>query len=532
MKRLYIMLTVVAVAVVAVVAVVVKTKPDDRPPPNVLIVLWDTVRADHLTPYGYDKPTTPKLGQWADKHGVVFENALSPAMWTVPSHASMFTGLMATSHGAGYDWRWLDHHHTTVAEWFQKNGWATYAFSANPNLSTGRVNLLQGFDHADLSWARQWKGKVNRNTRKKLLKKDRSTEISPAYRGGATSTFSYNAGPVTEEAFMKWLDKRADPDQPWFVYLNYMEAHKPRVPSVQSRRKIADDDTIRLGLATDLTLKSQLEYSYYLKEYTEAELKAVDAVYDATLVDLDEATASLFAALREREQFDNTIVVFTSDHGEALGEQHLFGHRHGVYQTLVHVPLILSYPGVLEPGRVSERVSNLDIYSTVCDLAGIDKPETAMSRGDLFASAGQALQSVFTESISIDRLGWDKIRKWYPDNFDDDPRARMFKSVVAGDWKLILGSDGKKELYNLGEDPVEEKNLAASEPVRLAEMEAQIEHWREGLVPYDPELRTEKDTPKVDSDMMKEQLKMLGYLSDDGEDEAETSDEDELEFVP
>ena len=98
---------------------------------------------------------------------------------------------------------------------------------------------------------------------------------------------------------------------------------------------------------------------------------------------------------------------------------------------------------------------------------------------------------------------------------DDDPRARMFKSVVLGDWKLILGSDGKKELYNLGVDPVEEKNLAVSEPKRLADLEAEIGHWREGLVHYDPSLRTEEDTPKVDSDMMKEQLKMLGYLSDD-----------------
>jgi len=532
MKRLYIILAGVVVAAAVLVVVLTGSRQDDRPPPNVLIVLWDTVRADHLTPYGYDKPTTPYLGQWAENHGVVFENALSPAMWTVPSHASMFTGLMASSHGAGYDWRWLDHHHTTFAEWFQQNGWATYAFSANPNLSTGRVNLLQGFEHADLSWARQWKGKVNRNTRKKLLKKDRSTEISPAYRGGATSTFSYNAGPVTEEAFVKWLDGRTSKDKPWFVYLNYMEAHKPRVPSVKSRRKIADDDTIRLGLATDLTLKSQLEYSYYLKEYSEAELKAVEAVYDATLVDLDEATAALFEALRERGELENTIVVFTSDHGEALGEQHLFGHRHGVYQTLVHVPLILSYPGVLDAGRVSERVSNLDIYSTVCDLAGIGKPESPMSRGNLLASVGQAAQSVFTESISIDRLGWDKIRKWYPDNFDDDPRARMFKSVVHGDWKLILGSDGKKELYNLADDALEQKNLAVSEPNRLTEMEAQIEHWREGIVPYTPELRTEEDTPKVDSDMMKEQLKMLGYLSDDDEDAGGAPEEDELEFVP
>ena len=490
--------------------------------PNVLIVLWDTVRADRLTPYGYDKPTTPHLNAWAEKHAVVFEQAISPAMWTVPSHASMFTGMMPTTHGAGYDWRWLDSNNVTAAEHFGANGWDTYAFSANPNLSTGRVNLLQGFETVDLSWGRSWKGRVAKNTRKKLLKKDKSTEISPAYRGGASSTFSYNAAPFTDDGLFGFIDARGEDAPPWFAYLNYMEAHKPRVPSVQARRKVADDETIRLGLKTDLTMKSQLEYSFGQKEYTEAELDAINAVYDATLVDLDNATKDIFEGLESRGILDDTIVVFTSDHGENLGEHHLFGHRHGVYQQLVHVPLIISYPRKLQPGRVSKPVANVDIYSTLCELAGIDRPDTKMSRGVLTAPIASLAQNVFTESISVDRLGWQKIQNWF--EVDENPLEQKFKAVVQGRWKLITATDdagnplpGDTVLYDLETDPEELTNVAASQPDKVAELTALLDEWKASVPAYDPSARPEGEGPKIDSEAMRKQLEMLGYLAEEDE---------------
>ncbi|MFT4622301.1 MAG: arylsulfatase A-like enzyme [Myxococcota bacterium] len=524
------------IATIALGAVGWQMSQSQRPKPNVLIVLWDTVRADRLTPYGYGKDTTPALDAWAKTYGVVFERAISPAMWTVPSHASMFTGLMPTTHGAGYDWRWLDTHNVTAAEHFQANGWDTYAFSANPNLSTGRVNLLQGFETVDLSWSRKWKQRVGKHTRKKLLKKDQSTEISPAYRGGASSTFSYNAAPFTHEALFAWVDGREGEPAPWFAYLNYMEAHKPRVPSLAARRKVADDETIRTGLRTDLTMKSQLEYSFYKKEYSQEELDAINAVYDASLVDLDIATKELFAGLESRDLMEDTIVVFTSDHGENLGEHNLFGHRHGVYQQLVHVPLIVSYPAKLKPGRVSEPVANLDIYSSLCDLAGIERPATIADRGNLFVSAAALAKNVFTESISVDRLGWDKVRRWFPDSFEQNPREQKFKAIVQGEWKLITATDDagnplpdETTLFNLDDDPEELKNLAAANPDQVAALTALLDEWKAALPVYDPSKQTEADRPKEDSAAMKKQLEMLGYLDEDegGDDEAEGGDTDE-----
>ncbi len=485
-------------------------------PPNVLIILWDTVRADRMTLYGYDKPTTPRMAKWAEG-GKVFENAISPAMWTVPSHASMFTGQPESEHGAGYDWRWLDHHNITSAEWFGQHGYDTYAFSANPNLSSTRVNLLQGFNHIDLSWNREWRKKVSQNTRKKLIKSDKSTEISPAFRGGASSTFTYNAAPQTREAFVDWIDGRDDPEKPFFAYLSYMEAHKPRVPSAEARKKVADDETIKLGLATDLTMKSQLLYSYDKKDYTEKELQAIDAVYDATLIDLDESTSDLLADLEERGVLDNTIVLWTADHGEQLGEHQQFGHRAAIYQNLLHVPLVISWPAGLDPGRVSVPVSNLQIYDTLCDLAGVPRPDQPMATGTLTDITNKA-SAIFAQSMSVDRLGWQKVNQWFPD-VADDLWGDTYQVVIDGGFKLIEGSrDGRasiRALYDLRTDPDELNDLAATDVDRLTEMTATLATWTQSLPAYDATKRTDQDVPPQESEAEKAQLAILGYAEPD-----------------
>nr|MBX2796593.1 sulfatase-like hydrolase/transferase [Myxococcales bacterium] len=147
MSRHRIALVLGAVALLAMAAASLSMRSGDDPgPPNVLVILWDTARADAMSLYGAKRDTTPRMKAWAEEHGVIYERAISPAMWTVPSHASLFTGLAPSTHGAGFDHRWLDNDNVTLAEHLGANGYQTYAFSANPNLSPKRVNLLQGFE--------------------------------------------------------------------------------------------------------------------------------------------------------------------------------------------------------------------------------------------------------------------------------------------------------------------------------------------------------------------------------------------------
>jgi len=496
-------------------------------PPNVMIILWDTVRADRMSLYGYGLDTTPRIKAWAERTGMVFDNAISPAMWTVPSHASMFSGTPPSSHGAGFDHRWLDDHNVTLAEQFRDNGYDTYAFSANPNLSPNRVNLLQGFDKFDLSWGRRWKQKVVQHTRKKLIKQDLSTEISPANPGKHKGVGFYNAGPITHEAMTQWLDKRPDSTKPFFAYLSYMEAHKPRVPALENRKVVADDETIKLGLRTDLTFQSQLFYSYDKKQYTEAELQAVNRVYDATLRDLDTATADLLDDLEARGILDNTIVILTADHGEQLGEHQQFGHRNGVYQALVHVPLVIAYPKKLEPQRVTEAVSNLEIYNTLMELTGVDAPTDAqqIAPGNL-TDLSQMAKSIFAESISIDRLGFGKVKKVHPD-LGRDVWANKYRSVAYEDYKLIetIEFDSSvvinHELFHLPEDPHEDHDLSADQPDRVREMTDQLHALYEAYPKWDPsradETQNAEDGDGAGAAALREQLLMLGYTAEEAD---------------
>jgi arylsulfatase A-like enzyme len=509
----------------------VATKAPKRP--NVLIILWDTVRADRMSLYGYELDTTPRMAAWAEANGVVFERAVSPDMWTVPSHASLFTGLPPGTHGAGFDHRWLDNERVTLAEHFAANGWDTYAFSANPNLSPKRVNLLQGFESIDTSWTRKWRDVIGEHTRKKLIARDRSTEISPASSGRHKSTGFYNAAPFAHQGLVQWLDARKDGDKPWLAYLSYMEAHKPRIPDLESRKQVADRRTIKLGLETDLSFKNQLLYGYGKKSYTEAELEAVNRVYDATLLDLDGPTVDLLEDLDRRGILEDTIVVFTADHGEQLGEHQQFGHRSGVYQSLLHVPLVIAYPRKLQPRRVAEPVSNLEIFSTVLELAGLEPPDDSAVPGNLTA-VDRVAQHVFAETLSIDKLGFGKVRKLYPD-LTRDVWANTYRAVVDGDWKLIqsISYDTHEvldcELYHLGDDPHEAEDRFEQEPDLVVALAESAAAWKAAQDPWNAE---RGDEVKEDlSDAERRQLELLGYVTADEAEDTGATEEAPMEPV-
>ncbi|MEQ1502187.1 MAG: sulfatase-like hydrolase/transferase [Myxococcota bacterium] len=515
---------VAALALVAAAAVAgvgyVMTRPPPKPP-NVLIILWDTTRADRMSLYGYELGTTPRMKAWAEENGVVFERAISPDMWTVPSHASLFTGLPPGTHGAGFDHRWLDNERTTLAEWFGEKGWDTFAFSANPNLSPNRVNLLQGFQAVETSWSRKWRNAVIAHTKDKLIRRDMSTEISPGSKSRHAGTGFYNAAPIAHDSFVGWLDTREHPEKPFFVYLSYMEAHKPRVPTLDSRRVVADDETIGLGLATDLSFKNQLLYGYGKKSYTPEELVAINRVYDAALRDLDDATADLLDDLKARKILDDTIVVFTADHGEQLGEHQQFGHRSGVYQQLLHVPLVIAYPRKVAARRVSAPVSNLELFDTIVELSGIEDPAVGQVKGNL-ANATEAIRGVFSETLSIDRLGFTKVKKMYPD-LGRDVWANTYRSIVKGNWKLIesVSFDTNHvlncELYDLDPDPGEDQNVFDQQPEKAEELISELEGWKKVQVPWDAKAA---DTVSEHlSEAEKHQLELLGYLSEEDGDE-------------
>jgi arylsulfatase A-like enzyme len=476
--------------------------------PNVLIVLWDTVRADRMSLYGHDRPTTPALDAFA-RDAVVYENAVSPGIWTVPSHGAMFTGLPPSSHGASFDWRWLDHHHLTLAEWFQQHGYDTFAFSANPNLARRGANLLQGFHTVQTSWNARWWPLVNQVTQSKLLPDDASTEISPAFPGGLQANQYFNGGVATERALLKWLDVRPDDSRPWLAYLNYMEAHKPRVPAQRFRKAVMTDAERELALRTDVTFLQQLAFGHRAREYTPEELGAIRAVYDASIRELDFFTERLFESLDARGVLDDTIVVLTSDHGETLGEHHRMGHRFGVYESLLHVPLVVRWPRGLPAARVKEPVSTLDLFASVTSLAGLPLPASA----GLTRPWSLGREAVFSEVIDFDQHGLDFVRKHYPEVPAEGWRD-TFRAVRSGDLKLVMDADGHTTLFDVAADPGELTDLGPARPADTTRLRAAMTAWFDALPAYDASKRSTADMPVIQP-KEKEMLEVLGYIVDE-----------------
>jgi len=479
--------------------------------PNILILLWDTTRADRLSLYGHDRPTTPRLDAFA-ADAAVYEEAISPGMWTVPVHATLFTGLPLQTHGANAKWIWLDNHYTTSAEWFGEAGYDTWAFSANPYLSASS-NLLQGFDTIETSWQGDYAPAAARASRDKLLDRDASVEIGPAWRptghgqGWPEHLTAYkDAGTVSHQALVKWLEER-DNDAPFFAYVNYLEAHHPRIPSLASRQALLDEETLDRGLATDFSLFNIMSFMEERHSYTELELEAARGVYDASIRDLDAATGDLLDDLERRGVLDNTIVVILSDHGENLGEHGMYDHRWSVHQTLIHVPLVIRYPASVAAERVGTPVSTQGLFGELCKLADIACPPgtpTLDRAGPVFSELIQP-----TPRIAAVKQGFE----------DLDPYrwSGRYHVVIDGDDKLVRSSLDNHMRFDLRADPSEQHNLIDEPFARLGQLKLALVKWKKAQAPYDRGKRGHADRPgaALRGNDTARQLELLGYAEGD-----------------
>jgi arylsulfatase A-like enzyme len=487
-----------------------QTKPKR---PNVLLILWDTTRADRMSLYGYERPTTPRIDERAAE-ARVFDRAVSPAIWTVPAHGSLFTGLAVSSHGAHSLWTWLDGHHVTMAEWLGEKGYDTYLFSSNVYVED-KTNLTQGFATRHYSYKDPWRGPAKKAASKKLLAADQSTEISPSFQRGASRALGWSksvfkdSAPVAQRALLRWLSER-EGDAPFFAYLNLMEAHSPRTPSRASREALLSPEQIKLGLETDVSQVTLVDYTFGDTTFSPEELKAISGVYDASIRDLDQATGALLDALEAQGILEDTIVILTSDHGENLGEHGHFEHRFVIYEPLIHVPLMIYYPKGLPPGRVAEEVSTINVFGTVLDLLELESPDTPMASESLL----ELTPGVAYTEIAGAEPGWtNKVMRRYPD-VDWAKMKRSYRSVNNAGWKYIEASDGEQELYALREDPGELDNRVLSSPEKTLELEQNLEGRLEAIPRYDSSKRAPDDGPikaKAGSETER-QLRMLGYV--------------------
>ncbi|MCB9677459.1 MAG: sulfatase-like hydrolase/transferase [Alphaproteobacteria bacterium] len=505
---------VVAVAL-AVSAVLWPASRDARP--NVLLVVWDTVRADRMSLYGHSRDTTPFLERFA-KEAVVYEHAIASSEWTGPTHASLFTGLPLRTHGMDTHYKWLDQHYVTLAEQLSDAGYDTWAFTGNRFVSDF-VNMLQGFGVQDHTFRGRYKAAARKATARKLIPRDRSTEISPAWapdgHGDGWSkklTLFKDAAPVAQRAFDHWLDEEHDRSAPFFAFVNLMEAHQPRVPSLQSRRALLDEASIQLALDTDSSLFALMSFMSGKHAYTRPELDAMAGTYDAAILDLDRAFEQMMGDLERRGLLDDTIVILTADHGEMLGEKGLYSHRWALYEPLVRVPLIVRYPKGMRPARIATTVSVASVPATVLELAGAPPlPGVAPS---LVADPEPRL--IFSELRDPNEV-MPVVRRAFPD-LPADQFQRSLHAVFDGSHKLVRASDHRHELYDLANDPEEVHNLADGDPTTRERLLEALRAWEAATPAYDPANRQPDDNAKQLADPeTRRMLEILGYTADEGD---------------
>jgi arylsulfatase A-like enzyme len=436
--------------------------------PNLLMIVLDTMRSDHLEVYGYPRPTSPWLKQFGGQ-ATIFDYAFASSSYTLPSHATLFTGLFSRSHGAdivdgeggvtllelkrlGDQARVgpLDSEAVTLAEIAHEAGLETGAICANSAYLYRYFGLDQGFETyvdarpVDEYW--------------------RPAGLSIGYWLLAGHVWSYRRLVDSNDRYyllasevntlaQEWLESRRS--RRFFLFLNYMEPHWPYLPTGEYKHLFPQADTV-----------------------------SIDA-YDAETRCLDDHLAALFARLEAWNVLNRTLVVIVGDHGESFGEHNKWGHTLTLYEPEVRVPLLVRLPGQQKGNRVDRFVHLVDVMPTILDAMGFARPQSL---------EGSSLFGVDRPYPLVSYLGK------YQRNFEES-------AIYHDPWKLIQRSNGDVELYDIRRDAAERKNVAPQNPEVVETMLGNLEHFHEEIRPRFDSAQTNK----LDTESQR-RLKSLGYI--------------------
>ena len=415
--------------------------------PNVLLVVLDTVRAQNLSLYGYGRSTTPNLEQWA-KTGIVFDKAIASAPWTLPSHASMFTGRWP--HELSTDWEMpLDASYPTLAEVLARHGYVTAGFAANTYYCGYELGLARGFAHYEDYVVSLREILVSSSLARSVLNSSRFRRLIGYY----DNIPRRNAAQINDH-FLTWVSSTQH--RPFFAFLNYFDAHETYLPPRPFKEKFGPDLPRSNGHLSQ-ELRRSLRDDWHSRP--PAEIKTEMDMYDGAIAYVDDQLGRLFHQLQARGLLDNTVVIVTSDHGEQFGEHGLFLHSSSLYQPLIHVPLVISFPGRLPEGRrVATVVSLRDLAATISDLIGLADggsfPGQSLAR--FWIREDQSASRVSDPVLSeVRHADWAKTWfPWYPTAKGD------MQSLDDNQYHYVRNGDGREELYALEQDPGEEHDLA------------------------------------------------------------------------
>jgi len=470
--------------------------------PSVIVILIDTLRADHLSCYGYPYRTSSFIDQLTDR-SILFQNAVAPAPWTFPVHASLFTGRYPTEHGATNQHLKLEPSLPTLAELLSGAGYRTAGFSNNAwvGRATGLARGFQYFEEIPSSLPRVARGK---QLFIRLAKKLRQLGLRRVRR--AEKTF----GNV-----LLWIEDHLSRhgDHPFFVFVNLMEVHAPYLPPVQFAKPFLPSGVrSRDAYQVDQNMDKYNAGVLPINDYT---LGVLEALYNGEIAYMDNQIRRFCRELECVGLLEETLLIITSDHGENLGDHGLMEHQYCLYDTLLHVPLILHWPAASLGGRVVQgQVPVLHLFDTVLDLSQVEwpcaptgRPYSLLDRLDGRGDTAPILAEYSESVIQVRRL-----RKHVPD-FDDPWMLTDMRCIRMDGYKLIQRDQVGEELFDLQADPGEQRNLIDQEDRRAARLRAALAERCRRLV--SAELggeSVEEEVEQMDDEVV-ERLRGLGYLT-------------------
>lgn len=404
-------------------------------PPNVILVLVDTLRADRVEGVREAGELTPFLSSMAQR-SFVFHNAYAQASWTNPSVASLFTSRRQSLHGVTSFRSVLGEDELTLAEVLREHGYTTAGFSAN-----GLINRPGGFAQG--------------------FEKYRITLTSSKLPGVMRPSVSAD---VLNSQVLDWMDS-AEAGKPFFLYVHYMDVHTPYDPPDTALAQVFGN---RERPCPNLDLLNGAMVMGWPAESDEME-EDLQAFYDAAVIGLDRRLDELFSELGKRGALDDTLVIVTADHGEELQDHGRLGHGKTLYNETIHVPLLISHPGNSKRVDVYESVALIDLAPSILEWTGTAPISSFEGR-----SLGPAVERV--------RDGWDRPlrRLWYGSDATPRPvisellrdpsvRPKQHQSaVVLGTEKIIVGLDETREYFDLEHDPHERGGVTLGAARRTA----------------------------------------------------------------
>jgi arylsulfatase A-like enzyme len=470
--------------------------------PNILLIVMDTTRVDHLSCYNYPKKTTPHIDAFAAE-ALTYTNAYATASWTLPSIASLLTGTYPGYHGAHriettetyLPMNALDDTKTTLAELLKQAGYST-AGMVSCEFLTERFGLHQGFTHFDDTIS-SYLFTLSTFGAVQFLNHFFPVVDYLSSKG----LYGYSVAEQVNKSALSWLEENGR-GNPFFLFLHYFDPHHPYLPEHLG----TDSKNIPDGIGA--------RYRKDYVNYIDMERDLIDSVrwgkkpllpderhylinnYDREIGELDKKIGDIFKKLRELDLYDTTLIIVTADHGESFGEHNLMLHGVHLYEDTIHVPLLIKYPLCdQQKGFIDYPVSLTGVVPTICSYLSISTPD--FIQGAPFNQPHH--QKIIAQNFFDRNL---KGQKWANSLTHD------LISLHMGDYKYIDVSDGEDQLFNLKEDPQETNNIIHRDSQTGSTM-------RNLLATYTEQLKlTEKAAGTVVLDEKTLQnLKALGYLN-------------------